>query len=186
MAILSAFIPTFAADVVAIYGDGFSQVFNNGRPIKAMVRESSKVMEHPIETGATITDFRIILPIEIELSLIINTTDYVSAYEQIRNAYLKATLLTVQTRTGTYDNMLIQEMPHDEDPDMFDVVALALKLKEAQFVTAQFDTLPASNVENPSNASTINRGEQQATAANVAQDRSAAALFFDSLRSGAL
>jgi hypothetical protein len=54
--------------------------------------------------------------------------------------------------------MIIEKMPHDESPDMYDGVALALSLKEAKFVSPQFSTL---KVAAPKNANTVKRGEQQ-------------------------
>lgn len=168
MALLDALFPTFAADVVAVFDNSFNQVFTNARPVKAMIREASRVMEHPVETGATITDHRVIEPIEIELSLVLSSADYRSVYQQIREVFFAATLLSVQTRTSIYSNMLISEMPHDEDADLFDAVSIALKLKEVLFVAAQYGNLPASSVADKSQASTTQRGELQSTDAGDA------------------
>lgn len=167
-------VPNASADVVAVFDNNFNQVFVNGRPIKAMVNEDSKVMEHPVETGATITDHSIILPVEIELSLILKKEEYRNTYQQIKRLFKERTLLTVQTKTDSYQNMLIQKIPHDEDPELFDVIALAISLKEVQFVTAIFGTLPASKVANKANASTVDKGEQQPKTATPSIIRSAA------------
>ena len=174
MPLLNVKVPNASADVVAIFDENFNQVFENGRPIKAMVNEDSKVMEHPVETGATITDHSIILPVEIELSLILDSENYRNTYQQIKTLFKSRKLLTVQTKTDSYRNMLIQKIPHDEDPELFDVIAIAVSLKEVLFVTAQFGTLPASKVANKSNASTVQKGEQQAKTASPSLLRSAA------------
>lgn len=163
MGLLDVRLPNFSADAVAVFDEGFNQVFENARPIKAKVYESAKVMEHPVETGVMVTDHRVINPVEIELSLILTALDYRSVYQQIKQIYRDATLLTVQTKTDSYLNMIISDMPHDEDPDLFDAIAIAVKLKEVLYVTAQFGTLPASRVANPVNASTVQKGEQQTT-----------------------
>lgn len=165
MPLNNVLVPNASADIVAVFDDNFNQVFVNGRPIKAIVNEDSKVMEHPVETGATITDHSIILPVEIELSLILSADEYRNVYQQIKQVFFGRRLLTVQTKTDSYRNMLIQKLPHDEDPELFNVIALALSLKEVLFVTPQFGTLPASKVANKSNASTVNRGEQQSQGA---------------------
>lgn len=163
-------------DVVGIYDDGFRQLFETARPIKAAVKEDSKLMEHPVETGATITDFSIILPVEIELSLIASGVDeYRAVYGQIRRAFTSRTVLAVQTWTGLYQNMLIQAMPHEEDPALADAIAIALKLKEVKIVEAQYAQLAARQVRNPSHASTVNRGQQQPQQATTA--RSGSVLF---------
>lgn len=155
--------PTASKDVVAIFDQSFRQVFTLARPIKAIVKESAKIMEHPLETGATIIDHSITLPVEIELSMIPTRGEYVDVYNRIRQAFKNRELFAVQTKTGLYENQLISDLPHDEDPELFDTISLALKLREVQLVTAQFASLPPRKVRNPSNASTVNRGQQQPT-----------------------
>lgn len=163
-------------DVVGIYDDNFTQLFETARTIKASIKEDSKLMEHPVETGATITDFSIILPVEIELSLIAAGVDvYRAVYGQIRRAFTARTILTVQTWTGLYQNMLIQAMPHEEDPALSDAIAIGLKLKEVQIIEAQYTQLSARQVRRPANASTVNRGQQQPQQATAA--RSSSVLF---------
>jgi hypothetical protein len=117
-------------------------------------------MEHPLETGATITDHRIILPVNIELSLILASEDYRAVYQQVRDLFNKGDLLTVQTRVDSFPSMLIEKMPHDETPELYDGVALALSLKEAHFVTPQFSAL---KVARPKDSNTKARGQQQPT-----------------------
>ena len=170
-------VATSSNDLVGVFNQEFRQVFEKARPLKATVKEEAKVFEYPIETGATITDFRIIQPIEIELSLMLNSEDYKSVYQQIRQLFLNGELLVVQTKSGVYDNQLIQSMPHEEDPEHYDAITLALKLKQALFVTPQYAALPPKQVKNPSNASTVSRGEQQNTSQTNQSQRSRSVLF---------
>lgn len=160
-----SFVPTAAIDVVAVYNQDYQQVFPKARPIKASVRPDSKLMEHPLETGATVVDHRIILPVEIELSLILPSLSYRDTYEQIKQLFLNGDLLIVQTRSDTYLNQCIMSLPHDEDPEMYDTLVVALKLKEVQFVVSQYEPVP----KNPVNKSTQKRGNIQTTPANAAQ-----------------
>jgi hypothetical protein len=161
--VLSAFV---AQDTVAVYTQDFTQVFRDARAIKAVVKEQAKVMEHPVESGAIITDHRIILPTEIELSLILTPATYRETYDQINQYYLEGTLLIVQTRSGIYLNQLIYSMPHEEDTNLFNTITLALGLKQVQFVTAQYTTTP----RNPKNTNTTQRGAQQSTATTEPQN----------------
>lgn len=154
---LGALISSFAIDVVGVFTSDFRQVFKDARPIKAMVKPNSKLMEHPIEIGAQIADHRIILQVEIELSMILSRETYRNTYQQIKQLRLDAAVLTVQTKADSYFNQVIQDLPHEEDPDMFDTISVALKLKEIQFVTPQFIVVP----RNPANSSTVDRGGQQ-------------------------
>lgn len=153
--------PTSAADVVGIFDQNFRQLFQTARPIKATIKEASKIFEHPVEDGSTIIDFTITLPVEIELSLMLTGAEYRDVYQNIRQSFKNRDVLSVQTKTATYANMIIESLPHDEDPEQFDAVALALRLREVQFVTAQYATLPAKVVRDKKNATTVNRGQQQ-------------------------
>ncbi|UUM20926.1 phage baseplate protein [Mycoavidus sp. SF9855] len=157
---IAGFFPTAAIDVVGLFDDSFAQCFVDARPIKSTVKEASKTMEHPIESGATITDHRILLPVEIELSMMLPSTAYRNTYAQIREAYLNGQVFSVQTKAGRYPNMLITNMPHEEDPDIFDSIMLSLRLKEVLLVKAQYEDLPPQKVRNKSHASTVQRGEQ--------------------------
>lgn len=155
---MSAEIPTGAQDVVAVLNSKFQQVFEKARAIKATVGRSSKAMEHPLETGATVTDHRVVLPVTVELSVLLTSKDYRTTYQQIRDLFIKGELLTVQTRVDSFTSMLIEKMPHEETPEMFDGVAVALSLKEALFVQPQFSTL---KVEKPKNSTRVKQGQKQ-------------------------
>lgn len=167
--LVSQFIPSFNVDSVAVFTQDYTQVFRGGRPIKAVVKENSKLMEHPIESGAVVTDHRILLPIEIELSLILRPDEYRETYNQIKQLYEEGTFLIVQTRSGIYTNQLIQGLPHEEDPTIFDTITIALSLKQVQMVTAQYTTTP----RNPKNSSTTQRGVLQTTEATPTQNSKA-------------
>lgn len=163
--ILSTLLPQFNVDTVTVFTEEYAQVFRDARPIKAVIKESSKVMEHPIENGAVVTDHRIILPVEIQLSMILTPETYRQTYQQIKQYYLEGTLLVIQSRSGIYINQLIQEMPHEEDPTIYDTISLSLNLKQVQMVTAQYTTTPRT----PKNTNTTDRGAQQTTQASEAQ-----------------
>lgn len=164
-----------ALDVVGLYDDEFRQLAEGARPIKAIVYEESRVMDHPVEDGSTITDHRVKLPTEIELSLLLRSPR--DDYAQIRGLYERAELLTVLTRTGAYSNMLISGMPYEEDPSLFDTVPLALRLRAVVLVQAQFQALPERQVANPRDASTKRKGEQTTTEAGESATRRSSSLY---------
>lgn len=161
MALTDGQVATASADVVAIFDQNFNQLFELARPIKATVKESAKLMEHPLETGATIIDHTITLPVEIELSMIPTRGEYRDVYQRMRQAFKNRDLFIVQTKTGLYENQIIESLPHEEDPELYDTITLAVKLREVQLVQAQFAKLPPKAVRNPSHASTVDKGQQQ-------------------------
>jgi hypothetical protein len=173
ISIIDTLLPSFAYDQVAVFTQEFDQIFRNARAIKAVVKEQAKVMEHPIENGATIVDHRVILPVEIELSLLLTPVDYQNTYKAIKSYYESATLLVIQTKTGIYQNQLIMGMPHEETVEVYDAIALTLSLREALFVVPEFAITPAA----PSDSTTVERGQQGIIGANATQIALAIAVF---------
>lgn len=149
-----------AQDVTAVLNADYVQVFEKARAVKATVMRGSKAMEHPLETGALVTDHRIILPTVVELSMILASEDYPAVYRQICDLFLAGELLVVQTRVDSFPSMLIEKIPHDETPEMLDGVAVAVTLKEALFVSPKFSTV---KVEKPKNSATVKQGQKQPT-----------------------
>lgn len=163
---------SFDSNKVAIHDqDTFDQLFADANEMRIDVRETSKVMDHPVETGVTLSDHHVINPVQIELSLIIKSQFYASTFQQIKSAFVNATLLAVQTNAGVYSNMIIAELPHEEDPEMFDAIKVGLRLREVLFVAPASITQTSGNVNlttasqdyapaNPENGNTVNRGLQ--------------------------
>lgn len=137
----------------------FVQVFPNARPMKCTVRPTSKIMEHPLETGQLISDYKIILPVEITLPLVISSQYYKDTYAEINNLFATSELLFVQTRASVYNNMVITEIPDEERSDMFDVIMMELHLKQVLLVQAISNFAPAD----PTQADTQSSGQQSAT-----------------------
>ncbi len=163
MALFDPQLPSATADVVRITLPGgglLQQRFSGARPIKATVAESAKLMTHPIENGEVITDHRIILPVAISLAVILRSFDYRSTYAAIREAFRATQQFSIQTKTTTYTNMYLRDIPHEEDPTRFDTVTMILEFIEAQFFNVQVQALAESDVVNNSDSSTVNRGEQ--------------------------
>lgn len=146
-------------DVVGVYS-GFDQVFREARPMAATVKEEAKLMEHPTERGVVITDHMVVMPVEIELVMTLTAESYRDTYQEIKNLFLAGEMLTVQTKTGTYENQIIAALPHEESPDVFDTIDLTLKLKEVKVVQAEFEEVTFS-ASKPSQGSTADRGEVQ-------------------------
>lgn len=165
ISIIDTLLPSFAFDAVAVFNQNYEQLFVDARAIKATVKEQAKIMEHPIETGAVITDHIIILPIEIELSLILLPATYPDTYKAIKSYYLNGTLLVIQTKTGIYENQVITGIPHEETVEQYDAISLNLTLREALFVIPENSITP----EAPQDSNTVDRGQQNFIAANATQ-----------------
>jgi len=152
----------FGVDTTGVFDNvTFEQLFDTARPIKANINRSSKIMDHPIENGSIVSDFSIIMPVGIELSMILTGEEYASVYQEMKNYFLSRTLVSIQTRADVFDDMIIEAMPHEESPDMFDVLPVAFKFREVQMITVQYQSLAPQNVQSPTDESTVSRGAQQ-------------------------
>lgn len=177
MSLLDARQTSASTDIVGIFDENFVQVFAGARPIKVVVREESQVMQHPLETGASIIDHTVDLPTLIDFSMILRPENARNTYQDLQRAWRQKLLFTVQTKMGSYPSMFISRMPREEDTGMFDTVAVAISMQEAQFQAAQFVDLPPEKVANPRDSSTVARGEQTASTASEGNTRRASTLF---------
>lgn len=171
--------PASNKDIIAVYNDAFEQIIPDARPIKCTIKESSAMFMHPIETGETIADHRVILPVDVELVFVTGRGEERAVYVAIKQLYLQAKRLTVQTRVATYSNLYISDMPHTEDAEMWDAIKITVRMKEAQFVAPQYATLPPTKVKDKKDSTTVKRGTQTAKAPTEAQKEKGSSILFD-------
>jgi hypothetical protein len=169
------------SDVVGIFDANLNQVFINARPLRADVRETSRVMTHPVETGVMIADNHIINPVEINLSLSIKSEYYNSMYNQIKQAFILGTVFSVQTRTGVYNNMIISDMPHTEEPDKYDAILMGLHFTQVLYVTPvalSSESAPANfSPADPVNDNTVQGGVKYPTSLSTTQTTAVRSIF---------
>jgi len=155
----------------AVFTTDFRPVFEDAYILKILVSHDSQAMQHPLETGATIIDHKILLPIEIEISVILNTATYQQTYEQIKQLFETSEQLIVQTKTDTYENQILINIPHEENPATFNTITMSLKFRQLIFATTELQTITPAN---PANSDTVARGQQPPTPPTTAQKTSAA------------
>lgn len=150
-------------DVVGIFDNESRQLLPEGRPLKAEVRPTWKVMDHPVEKGSSVSDHKIRMPVEIDLTLVMQAPGARDTYKRLREISEQDETVTIQTRADSYADMTVTAMPHDETSDVFDALPVVVKFREVQFVETQFQALPPKAVGTGAgkrNASTVKRGEQ--------------------------
>lgn len=147
-------------DVVGVYDEKYNQLFPTARPMRATVLPTALLMDHPMESGATVSDHKIIKPTEISLMMFLGDDEHAIIYQEVKSAFTGNDLLIVQTRTDSYKNMAIVDMTHEETPEHLDAVVMQIKLREVLLVTAQFQALPPRKVKRQADAGTKDRGEQ--------------------------
>lgn len=159
-------------DVVGIYDTSYNLLFPDATIIKASVNSASKLMEHPVEDGSTRTDFRIVLPVEITLGIVVASDNYEQVYKDIRHVFSLGQAIIIQTKADVYESQMLQEMPHEESPDTYDSLTLTIKTKEVKSVTTRYVKLPASKVKNKSQQSTKDKGQQNSSDSNSNSNKS--------------
>lgn len=164
---------TYANDVVAVFDNAFNRLFQDARPMKATVREPAKLMKHPVESGFTTTDHRVIMSIQIDLNMTLTPATYVDTYNQIKSVFLGVSTVQVQTITGLYSNFFIGDMPHEENPDHFDTITIVLKLEQVIIVSPSSTTSLSSQNGGNKNGKTASATEA-ANANGKAKESSAA------------
>lgn len=152
-------------DNIAIY-NGATQMFPKARPLKAIVREPSRIMKHPAETGVTLADYQVIDPVIIELPIMIPSQYYAATYQAILDARNAPTLLSVKTPLRTYANMIISDLPSEYSPEHYNAVIINLKLEQILYVIPGGQKVAPANYNPaaPANQNTVKSGLQQGAA----------------------
>lgn len=154
-------------DLVCILdGENFQQLFAAAQPMRMTVREIRRATKFVVEDGSTRSDHVVVEAIEISIDLILQDQDSRNGYEQIRQAWRDNRLVTVQGKVGSYNSMLITDIPHDESPEYGMGIAIPMRLTEWRAVKPEYGTLPPSKVKSKKQASTAKGGQKQTTEAS--------------------
>lgn len=125
------------------------------------VDETSKIMEHPIESGVVIADHKVINPVEARLRLTMPVYEYEPVIKELRGYYENGTKLSIHSKAHIYDNMVVCDIPHSETPRNVSRLTFTIRLKQALVVMPQYIRLPKSAVKKPKNADTLKSGIKQ-------------------------
>jgi len=169
MIALSDFLSTSTWERVAILNaDTYSVIFESASPMSVSVHESKRATKFAVEDGTERSDHVVQDLTEIQIEFLL-ADDTRNAFENLRQAYLQNTLMIVQTKVGSYENMLITDLPHDEKPELGTAVNVPIRMQEWVEVKPEYGELPPKKVANKNQSSTVKRGQQQTTEAPPAQ-----------------
>lgn len=128
----------------------------------ADVIDTSELCEHPLESGAKIVDHQIQNPVEIKLQLVLPYYLYEGIYKELNDFKQNGTLLDVHTKAGTYNNMVLKDIPHKESVENIDRLVFDCTLRQAFLITGQKGALVAGDVKVMQDASTKKVGQKKA------------------------
>lgn len=163
-----------SADVVKVM-QGTNQMFESARIMRATIQIDSQLMTHPLESGSEIADFAVDKPVQVQMAVMIPSTDYESSYRSIRQHFREKSQFTIQTRADLYKNLVIASMPHEESPEVGDCISMVITYREVEWYTPSTESLPRKEVASKpievggeqgtvdvkKNADTVNAGTKQ-------------------------
>lgn len=147
---------------VAIY-DGTEEVLTGNilfstAVMSCNVTEDSNLMEHPVESGFKVTENKVFNPVEIDIRMTMPSNTFVSVYKELLDVYERSPYLRIKTKWRYYNNMVLQGMPHVENPENFDRIVFDLHFKETIIVEPKYIKLPVRKLKNPENSDTQKLG----------------------------
>lgn len=147
---------------VKIFDTDGNELFSNIKYLTLAVKQDSKLMEHPVETGAVISDHKVIYPLELEIQALVNPNDLQDIYFNLELSYKDSAFFTIQTKADIYENLVLVSLPHSENSKYANFLLVGARFK--QVILAKTQTEFSSS--NAADSSTTNRGTQLPEAAN--------------------
>lgn len=136
--------------------------------VREAARDTLITTDHPVETGAAISDHAFKLPAEIEM--IVGWSDSTGgytgysdeAYQELLDLQSKRELISVSTGRRNYQNMLPVGIQETRDEKTSSVLVCSLRLRQILVVSTQTTSAAKANQANPAKTgSTTNVGSQQ-------------------------
>lgn len=123
------------------------------------VKETSTVTKYKVEDGTNRNDHIVYNPTEIVMRVTL-AGEVSQLFNSIKQTYANRDLVTVQTRTDVYADMIVTEIPHEQTGAATDAVTLDVRLSEWREVVPEYGELTQAKVAKPEQSSTFKRGSQ--------------------------
>ena len=143
--------------------DGDREVLTGLEILKCNADISAKLFEHPIETGAVISDHRILNPSVVSLQAYIAIDD-VQTLKELNYYYISGVPLKIRAGNDVIKNAYINTKPFEITGGSLDKTLYSISFKEAQEITPVYVGL--SNARRGSNSSRVNSGQKQGQKVN--------------------
>lgn len=123
--------------------------------------DSIKLFEHPLETGAVITDHMIIEPNQVSLRAYIANDD-VETLKELEYLCLNGIPLKIRVQNKILPRVVIKDKPFQIDSGHFDKTPYSITFREEQEVSPVYVAMPPKKVRKASNSSRVKGGVKQA------------------------
>lgn len=151
---------------VALYEEGRQEILEDCSILSCSINQRSRLMEHPVESGAKIVDHKVLDPVQVRLQVALPETYFENEYQKILTLYKKSTLISLQTKAQIYDNLVVQSLPHDERVDTMNRLIFNLELREVQIVEPVFVETP-KKTKSAQNQKTQKKGQVQTKSSSI-------------------
>lgn len=131
---LSSFISD--SKPVQLYADG-AEKLSTASIMSCSISETAQLAEHPLESGAKITDHKVFQPIQVTVTIAFTEENYASEYSELKSLYQNNTYISMKTKTNVYERLQIVGIPHDETPERINRMLFTIQLKEALLASAE-------------------------------------------------
>ena len=145
--------------VIILDNDSLQELWEGSDIMSLSISEASKVTRYAVEDGTNRNDHVIKNPVEISINMML-VGEVAQLFQLLKQTYLERKLVTVQTKTDVYANMLVEEIPHEQDTGMTDGVTVTAKLVEWLEVKPEYGELTPKKVAKPRQSDTVKRGSQ--------------------------
>lgn len=126
------------------------------------VQETSTATKYKVEDGTNRNDHIVHNPTEIVMRFTL-AGEVSQLFNSIKQTYTNRDLVTVQTRTDVYADMIVTEIPQEQPGAATDAVMLDVRLSEWREVVPEYGELTQAKVAKPEQSSTVKRGSQATT-----------------------
>lgn len=157
--------------VIILDNDSLQELWAGSDIMRVSVHETSKATRYAVEDGTSRNDHVIQNPTEISVSMVL-AGEVARLFQLLKQTYLDRKLVTVQTKTDVYTDMLVEEIPHEQDAGMTDGVTVDVRLLEWRETAPEYGELTTNKVANPDQSDTVNRGSQATSEAPLEKRQS--------------
>lgn len=140
-------------------GQFVAETLSRGSVIMSCKASSpSKMCEHPIESGSTVTDHKVILPKQCTITIAMPAYYQDIVIREIEKYHKNSTPLSVHDNGMIYNNMVITDYPHTTDIKTANRLVFTIEMKELVVVDPEYVKLDISKVRSAKDASTVKKG----------------------------
>lgn len=104
--------------IAVLDNDTLAPLFESSHPMRVSVIDEKEPTVWQVETGEERSDHVVDKAIEVAIDFVLANENDVAQFNEMQDTYAGLKLVTIQTRMRSYENMLMQAMPHDETAEI--------------------------------------------------------------------